>query len=115
MFSAKDQCLYCDERDQEKLFNCPHCKEVAACSEAHLKPHRGGGPTKGKCFPFVIRRSRERGLHMIAARNIKAICHSNMNTISGERDATVKYDFNNVQPKIILLMKASCTKISFSE
>ena len=69
-----DSCFFCGEPADSA---CPQCGLVASCSAEHYSFHRGGGgPGTGKggmgrCFPFRVGFSEERGMHLVAARDIK--------------------------------------------
>ena len=59
-----DSCFFCGEPSDSV---CPQCGLVASCSAEHYTFHR----PKGRCFPFRVGFSEERGMHLVAARNIK--------------------------------------------
>ena len=48
-------CFLCAKTDS--LERCPECANVWFCSEEHFEVHR----PKGKCFPFIIKRSPTKG------------------------------------------------------
>ncbi len=50
-------CFLCGEEDAAGLERCGHCRQVWTCSRDHLEVHRPGD----RCFPFVIKRSKEKG------------------------------------------------------
>ncbi len=61
MESVDDRaCFLCgaSEKDEEvDLERCVHCQLVWTCCPDHLEVHR----PRDRCFPFVIKRSREKG------------------------------------------------------
>ena len=59
-----DVCFFCGVPADQV---CPHCGLVAFCSAECYSFHR----PKGRCFPFRVAFSPEKGMHLVAARNIK--------------------------------------------
>ena len=59
-----DVCFFCGVPADQV---CPHCGLVAFCSAECFSFHR----PKGRCFPFRVAFSPVKGMHLVAARNIK--------------------------------------------
>ena len=73
-----DACFFCGVPADQV---CPHCGLVSFCSAECLSFHRS---PKGRCFPFRVAFSAEKGQHLVATRNIKVGARFlNINRVKG--------------------------------
>ena len=62
---SQKRCFYCPRPSVE---SCPDCELISYCSPEHRAFHR----PKKRCFLFKVEKSEEKGLLLVAARDIKA-------------------------------------------